>query len=549
MMRRAVKSFASDSNGVVAPVVALSLFALLAVGGLAFDYARLATMDTELQDAADQAALAGASQLDGQKWAVNRAVAAAQSLLVNQTLLGNDRGGTAVKTGTTTTSGTKLTTRILFYTNKPDAEADTNGIPASAATDAGARFIKVDVVPRRAYYALTPLARIFWSDVGAAAVAGLGSAICKVPPLLMCNPDETVTNLGFNVANYAGKGLHLVQGGSTGGYWTPGNFGYLNPPSGSVEYGLGANSPPGNCYSTTSVKVQPGAQPSATAGINARFDIFENGLTNSCNGVACSPALNTRKDLVHPQITTPPPSNCGLNTGSDSWQLPDPLAGGVLYLPDATTGVQTSPYPTTMGLPRDICHAESTDGACKNGRIGDGVWDRNVYFYVNHRSLYNTATAGIPDGNWSTISSLTSFAAANGITLSGISRYDVYRWEIGSGNLGSKFDSMTTGKKATKYYSYASPQCKAGLAPTTAQPDRRLLNIAVANCSAQQINGNSTKDVTIVSWVEAFLVEPSIPRPRTTSADIYVEIQRETKVGANTTTAQAVRRDLPYLVN
>ena len=34
------------------------------VGGLAFDYARMASLDTELQDAADQAALAAASQLD-----------------------------------------------------------------------------------------------------------------------------------------------------------------------------------------------------------------------------------------------------------------------------------------------------------------------------------------------------------------------------------------------------------------------------------------------------------------------------------------------------
>jgi hypothetical protein len=42
----------------VAPTVALSLFALLGAGGLAFDYARLASLDTELQNAADQAALA-----------------------------------------------------------------------------------------------------------------------------------------------------------------------------------------------------------------------------------------------------------------------------------------------------------------------------------------------------------------------------------------------------------------------------------------------------------------------------------------------------------
>ena len=42
----------------------LSLFALIGAGGIAFDYARLAALDTELQKAADQAALAAATQLD-----------------------------------------------------------------------------------------------------------------------------------------------------------------------------------------------------------------------------------------------------------------------------------------------------------------------------------------------------------------------------------------------------------------------------------------------------------------------------------------------------
>ena len=48
------------------------MVALIAAGGIAFDYARLAAMDTELQDAADQAALAAASQLDRQTGACAR---------------------------------------------------------------------------------------------------------------------------------------------------------------------------------------------------------------------------------------------------------------------------------------------------------------------------------------------------------------------------------------------------------------------------------------------------------------------------------------------
>ena len=58
------RQLGGHEGGAVAPIVALSLFGLIAAGGLAFDYARLAAMDTELQTAADQAALAAATQLD-----------------------------------------------------------------------------------------------------------------------------------------------------------------------------------------------------------------------------------------------------------------------------------------------------------------------------------------------------------------------------------------------------------------------------------------------------------------------------------------------------
>ena len=73
-----------DRSAAVAPTVALSLFALIGAGGLAFDYSRMASLDTELQNAADQSALAGATQLDGEERAVERATAAAQGLLTNR---------------------------------------------------------------------------------------------------------------------------------------------------------------------------------------------------------------------------------------------------------------------------------------------------------------------------------------------------------------------------------------------------------------------------------------------------------------------------------
>src|SRR3954452_4176617 len=84
-MMRLGQTLWRNSDGAVAPIVALSLTALLAAGGIAFDYAHLAAMDTELQDAADHAALAGATQLDGTDGARDRATQAAQHLITNKT--------------------------------------------------------------------------------------------------------------------------------------------------------------------------------------------------------------------------------------------------------------------------------------------------------------------------------------------------------------------------------------------------------------------------------------------------------------------------------
>ena len=89
-------SFLNDQRGATAATFGLALFALVAIGGTGFDYARLAGMDSELQNAADQAALAGASQLDGKNGACLRASAAATTLVSNLTLLANDGDGTAV---------------------------------------------------------------------------------------------------------------------------------------------------------------------------------------------------------------------------------------------------------------------------------------------------------------------------------------------------------------------------------------------------------------------------------------------------------------------
>src|SRR3954452_12088002 len=101
-MSRTLQQLWKRTDGAVAPTVALSLVGLIAVGGIAFDYAHLAAMDTELQQAADQAAVAAATQLDARPGAIARATAAAQNLITNKTLLAGDGSSNAVTVPTIT---------------------------------------------------------------------------------------------------------------------------------------------------------------------------------------------------------------------------------------------------------------------------------------------------------------------------------------------------------------------------------------------------------------------------------------------------------------
>ena len=545
MMMRLMRRLAKDRRGAVAPTVALSLIGLLASGGIAFDYARLATMDSELQQAADQAALAGASQLDGQSGAVSRAVAAAQGLLVNQTLLGNDSGGITIQTGTTTGS----VFRVYFYTSKANAEADSSPILASAAVDSTAKFIKVAVVGRQAKYALTPIVgAISSSTIGAEAVAGLGSAICKTPPVMICNPDEA-GDPTFTVANYIGKGIKLTSVGNGNGTWAPGNFGYLDSSGGSngapgLREALGWNTPPGDCIAATGVSTKPGASVSVTDALNTRFDIYDSNV--SCTGTGiCSASINSVKDLVRPGNANGG-NACALQ--KSGWQE---VATGQ-YLPtSATVPLATSVTPKAMGHPRDMCHAvvSGTAGACASP-IGDGVWDRDAYFRSNYvRSGVATYwTGGTGAGTWRTNTGLSATAT----------RYQVYVWE--TANRGLAIDGVTvmaprvaSGSGASALTSYGLPQCSAGQGfgsgqiPSATTPDRRRISLAVVNCTANGVNGNST-NVPVQKWMEMFLVEPSLNRTRTNAGDVYAEVIRETTSGAGATAGQVIRRDTPYLI-
>jgi Flp pilus assembly protein TadG len=542
-MRNTVRRLASDTRAAVAPTVGLTLFALVAAGGIAFDYARVASMDSELQNAADQAALAAASQLDGQSGACLRAAAAANALLTNTTLMANEPTSMSMNVNVSNTGVTDCTgnANIQFYQSYNQA-TDTPG-PAPTG-DANARVVQVSVTPRESFFALTPVVAAFRSgNIGAQAIATLGSAVCKVPPLMMCNPDES-GDPSFTVGNYVTKGLKLVQGGA--GSWAPGNFGFLDHAGGSngdvgLREDLGWNVPPGECQPGDGVDTKPGVN-AVNDAINSRFDIYDN---QACVGSGtCPPSVNVVKDLIRDPGAT---GGNACRIHNQGWHE---AASGRYEPTSPTTPLPTTTTPTAMGHPRDMCHAVSATGAAPcygpNLRIGDGNWDRDAYFRANYVRGDGTPWTS---AEWKTNTGLSTTVAVTASNYA--SRWNVYNWEIA--NRGTAVDGVTVlGSRlaASPDRDEDSPICSPyGTAiPSSTQVDRRKLVIAVVNCTAQSVNGNST-NVSVQKWIDSFLVEPSFNRAsgRTDQKEIYVEVIGETLAGGGSG-APVIRRDVPYLI-
>ena len=531
-MGRAVRTLFNDQRGAIAPTVALALVGLIAVGGLAFDYARLGTMDTELQQAADQAALAAATQLDGKSEAITRANAAANSLVVNRTSFANDAG-------TATVGGLTMT-----YYDSYDQSSDSFG---TVTTDPlKAKVVKVEVGGRTAKYAMTPIIGLITGQtVVAQAVASVGNAICKTPPVMLCNPVEpsTNTNKDLAFAPTPGSGLRLITGDAT----VPGNFGWLESGLASgataLASALGYNSPPGDCLPETGVTTKPGMTSSVLSAYNTRFDVYDNGNSTcpSQYGGICSPAMNTRKDLVCD------PNAGGTGCKSDAFKWPDtsfyhlPVISGTVT--QQALPIDGSQDPKTMGYPHDYCHAwPISQQTCTGNKVsGNGSWDRDAYFRVNYK---------LTNAQWTVLPGLPTNPT----------RYDVYKWELthatnasGGTNYGIDWPQIVNANTAA----FSRPaNGRPGVAESTSQGDRRKISVAVVNCYALNVQG-SASGVPVATWMDVFLTEPAIDRTDkgkgksagqySDQKDIYVEMIKATT--ASTSVAGAVvRRDKPFLI-
>lgn len=543
--RRFLTRFGADQAGAVAAMYAIVLPVLIGVTAVGFDYGRMVSLDSEMQTAADNAALAAASQLDRRPGACARAATAAATLVNNITLMSNTGTGNAITVNNE--AACDSTGKIRFFKdNIRTPVTDPNGLDA--------RFVEVHVNARAAAYALTPLIGAFGSGaMNAAAYAGVGTAICRVPPVLMCNPEESAGNLNtelvFDADAKKGVGIRLVANDA----YTPGSFGFLDVGANgakALEVAIAWDVRPGECSGLDGVKIKTGVTASVMDAFNTRFDMPGNGQNcPSYGGVSgtCSPSVNVRKDQVR-----------GNNCNGNAW-APNAAQSGNFdtrnYRPTSAAVYSSATTPDIMGFPRDLCHAWGNVGNCASaygGRIGTGDWDINAYWRSNYGANYGSqvpATYGSQPKGYPT-------------------RYQVYRWESDKIVAGTLSGVIKNGQSSTK--AYAQPQagvCLAtaaspyGIAPGGTNVDRRRISASVLNCNALKAKYGSLNNQVLetAGYADIFLVEPTQARNKcdsglgcntkyTEATDVYVEIVGKTEIGGDGSLGQTVRRDVPYLI-
>jgi Flp pilus assembly protein TadG len=250
---------AGSAGGGVA--IYVSLVGAIVMGSLVLgiDVGRIAVLKTQMQNAADAAAVAAAAQLDHQDGARARASQVATSAAANSSGLSLGGGDFSVAS-------------VTFFA---DYETKTG-----ATSDADATFVQVTLAAEDIEILFRPVLDILSggssesvTSVTASAVGTTAPLVCKAPPFMIC--DFTEVNATDDVLDPANAGRQMILKEGGGGGLQAGNFGLLcvNDDCGAkaINEALVSTEPSG--CSSTLVETATGSKTNQIRdGINARFD-------------------------------------------------------------------------------------------------------------------------------------------------------------------------------------------------------------------------------------------------------------------------------------
>ena len=448
-----------DCNGAILPYVAMMLAVIIGLAALAIDGSRLMSVQTQLQNAADALALAGAAELDRRPDSIIRAEAAIRGLIANPvTGAGIER---VAEVGS-----------VDFLRSLPPS--DDLPITTANLTDDPTltAYIQVTVEPvtMLTIFPLSFLSGRRIISVSAQSVAGYDQVLCNATPLYVCNPFEArgmtyyqATQTLVAASQDPGSQHRLIRlAGSqfNNGAYGAGAVGYIAPdtgllPAASCGPGAGYGVPQAlaasqvhACFRLSAANLLPSEDQPAMAGLNTRFDIYANGF-DSCRIYA--PDENVRKGFM----TIGNVNWCNAVPSGQNWPMPDPNSAAL---------------PVDQNMVRADGTFDTTIA------IGNGVWNCAAYWSVAH---------AVGPGKNSPPPGCTSTAT--------ISRYAVYTYE--KNFLNDRSLAAETG----------APQC----APP-GESNRRIIDAAIINCGSSPVPMHAdVQGLPVAAFGRFFLVLPA----------------------------------------
>ncbi|UCI25787.1 TadE/TadG family type IV pilus assembly protein [Mesorhizobium sp. B2-8-5] len=441
IMLRTIREFWNDQRGIAMILVAIMLPVLVGFALLAIDMSRANSLHNDLQKGADAMALAAAAELDGRSDSITRANQAVTNLLTNQTKFSTAGDHTLALADVTVTylTGIPASDNIALGADGVDA----NGVNWASTDPKAVAFAEVTVNPSGVADGAGAFATIFPAsflggndtmDIQPQAVAGFTQTICETVPIFMCNPFETDTPLTSKT---------IQQAFASGDTYSR-EFRVLKTDN---------NSRPG-----------PGNFGLLDNDLQSLRDAIAMGTAGTCYN---RNALTTKTGVTLGQVNT------GLNVRFD-------IYSGKIKQHDSEWAYRPASN-VRKGDKGGNCNKYTPDDPTKsmplppgnnyNKGMTDSTWDRSTYWSVNHKATYpSIPSKSNPTGNMGAPAS----------------RYDVYKYEIENGLVPDKSKGNETGV----------PQCfnKNKNPRPTADPDRRLLNLAIVDCLAdgdKVINGHT----------------------------------------------------------
>ena len=449
-----LREFWNDQHGIAMIFVAIMFPVLIGFSVLAIDVARVNGLQNDLQKGIDAMAIAIAAELDGRADSITRGNLAAATLVTNNTKFSTADNHTL----------TLADVKITYLTGIPASDdipltadgVDGNGVNWASTDPKAVQFAEVTVNASGladgagAFETIFPASFIGSADkidIQPQAVAGFVQSICETVPIFMCNPFETTTPAT----------------------------------SKTIQQAFAAGLTYSREYRILKVDSNPGP---------GNFGLIDNNLTSLRDALAMGTAgtcyqrdkLTTKTGVTLGQV------NAGLNVRFDiyssslkkndkDWRYRP--ATNVRKGVDKTANCnkyKANTDGTAMALPP----GNSFDSATG---MTNSTWDRTNYWLINHGTAYpNVPSTTNPTG-----------AAVPA------SRYDVYKYEIANGLVGDKSKAPT---KET-----GVPACFKGATPTL-DPDRRLLNMAIVNCIANQAKINGHTQLKPDGYTSVFINSP-----------------------------------------